>query len=246
MNQRIRVTNSSRRLLTLLACVLIATLTVPATASLAAPTTPVDVTSSGEPAASVLVPTAAPDPAAPQLSIAIDNGKTATMTGDKLDYVITVQNLGVADLDGLRVNQSLPPGMDFGTADADGAVDAGYVIWTVDLKATTTATFHTTMTVTATPAELLRLATVACASIAVDSPPVVCASHSDQLPAGAAAEAAKENALVVVPDPESQTWWYVLAGVAVAVGLAALGMWWVISRRRRAQPKEADALVLTR
>ncbi len=184
-------------------------------------------------------------PEGPQLSIGIDNGRTSTTTGDQLDYVITVQNLGTADVDGLLINQSLPTGMDFSTADSGGTADAGYVTWTVDLKATTTATFHTTMTVTATPAELLRLASVACASISANSPPIVCASHSDQLPAGASAEAAQQS-MAAPPAAETQPWWYVLAGLAVFVVLGGLVAWWVIRRRRPAQPEEADALALTR
>ena len=242
MNEGTRRTSPTRRLLGLAACLLLTALVLPATPSIAAPTAPVE---ESDAVASAPAEPAAINPDAPQLSIAIDNGKTTATTGDKLDYVITVQNLGVTDLDALRINQSLPTGMEFGTADSDGTAEAGFVTWTVDLKATTAATFHITMTVTATPAELLRLATVACASIAADSPPIVCASHSDQLPAGAAAEAAQQ-AVVAPQAPDGQPWWYVAAGLAVVVGLGGLVAWWVIRRQRRAEPEEADALALSR
>ena len=177
-------------------------------------------------------------PASPQLSIAIDNGKKSTTIGDTLDYVITVQNLGTADVDGLLIAQSLPSGLDFGTADAGGTADASEVTWNLDLKATTTATFHTTMTVTATPAELLRLASVVCANSSADGSPIVCAAHSDQLPAGAAAEAAASALAGDATTPASgiSSWWYLGGGIGVVVVVAALAV--LLVRRRVASPTE--------
>ena len=177
-------------------------------------------------------------PVSPQLSIAIDNGRTSTTIGDILDYVITVQNLGTADVDGLFIAQSVPSGLDFGTADAGGTADASAVAWNLDLKATTTATFHTTMTVTATPAELLRLASVVCARTTADGPPIVCATHSDQLPAGAAAEAALAALSGDAATPESGTssWWYLGGGIGLVVVIAALAV--LLVRRRTASPTE--------
>ena len=189
-------------------------------------------------ATAVADPVVVQAPAGPQLSIAIDNGRTSTTTGDKLDYVITVSNLGTTDIDGLLVNQTLPAGMTFGSADSSGTADAGKVSWTVDLKATETATLHTSMTVTATPAELLRLATVACASISADGPPIVCASDSDQLPAGAAAEAAASALAGDATTPASgiSSWWYLGGGIGVVVVVAALAV--LLVRRRAAPPTE--------
>jgi len=177
-------------------------------------------------------------PVSPQLSIAIDNGRTSTTIGDILDYVITVQNLGTADVDGLLIAQSVPSGLDFGTADAGGTADASAVTWNLDLKATTTATFHTTMTVTATPAELLRLASVVCASSSADGPPIVCAAHSDQLPAGAAAEAAATALAGDATTPASgiSSWWYLGGGIGLVVVVAALAV--LLVRRRAAPPTE--------
>jgi len=186
-----------------------------------------------------VVAAAAGAPASPQLSIAIDNGRKSATSGDTLDYVITVQNLGTADVDGLLIAQSLPSGLDFGTADAGGTADASEVTWNLDLKATTTATFHTTMTVTATPAELLRLASVVCASASADGPPIVCAAHSDQLPAGAAAEAAAATALAgdaTTPASGISSWWYLGGGIGVVVVVAALAV--LLVRRRVASPTE--------
>lgn len=124
-----------------------------------------------------------------QLSIAIDNGRTAVRVGDKLTYRITVQNLGQHRIAGLRVTQSLPPGLIFGSADSRGVSKAGQVSWRLDLKAGAKATVETTTTVSKTPDTLLRLASVACASISAKGSPNVCAADSDQLPAGASAAA---------------------------------------------------------
>jgi len=197
-----------------------------------------DPPAAGPPTSAAASAAAATAPAVtgPQLSIAVDNGKTSTTTGDQLDYVITLQNLGSTDVHGLLVDQSLPTGLQFGTADSGGAADAKGVNWTVDLKATQTATFHTTMTVAATPAELLRLATVACASTSAAGPPIVCASHSDQLPAGAVAEAAKAAMdQPAEPEPGNRLWWYI-GGACVLIAAIAAATLLVIRRRSGEQP----------
>ena len=200
------------------------------------PTTTAEATTAVATTATTTAADAAPAPTGPQLSIAVDNGKTSTTTGDQLDYVITLQNLGSTDVDGLLVDQSLPTGLQFGTADSGGAADAKGVNWTVDLKATQTATFHTTMTVGATPAELLRLATVACASTSAAGPPIVCASHSDQLPAGAAADANQAAmSQPVEPTPDSNLWWYIIGAAGVLIAAIAATLMLVTRRRAGGQ-----------
>jgi uncharacterized repeat protein (TIGR01451 family) len=165
---------------------------------------------------------------APQLSIAVDNGKTSTTTGDTLDYAITIRNLGTADVAGLKVTQTMPAGLTFKTADAAGTEKTGGIGWTVDVATAGEAVLHSTMAVTDTPPELLRLATVACASMSADGPPIVCASHSDQLPAGASAVAA---AAAAAAPPSSLLPWYVAGGIAVVL-IAVLIV--VVLRRRTA------------
>jgi uncharacterized repeat protein (TIGR01451 family) len=168
-------------------------------------------------------------PAGPQLSIAIDNGRTSTSAGDTPTYTITVRNLGTTDVDGLEVTQSVPPGLRFESADPAATAQTGSVGWTLDLKAAGAATFHTTMTVLQTPAELLRLATVACARTSADGPPIVCASHSDQLPAGANAQAGRAASGPAAPSPGPNRWY--LAGGAV-LAVAALALAALMLRRR--------------
>lgn len=129
-------------------------------------------------------------PAEPQLSIDVDNGKASTTAGDKLDYTITVTNLGTSTVN-LVVTQSVPAGASFRSADARGQHRAGTVSWPVTVKATGKVSLRSGLVVKAgTPRELLRLATVTCARLKAPSPPLVCASDSDLLPAGAAAQTA--------------------------------------------------------
>jgi uncharacterized repeat protein (TIGR01451 family) len=178
------------------------------------------------------IPTAAAAPAdGPQLSITVDNGRTATSAGDTLDSAITVRNLGTAEVTDLTVTQTVPPGLVFGSADAAGVADRDRISWTVDLAATTETVVRSTMTVSETPPELLRLATVACAATSADGPPIVCASDSDQLPAGAAAEVAHAEEAAAVASSELLRWYLVGGAVLVVAAVAVL----LLIRRRRAQ-----------
>jgi uncharacterized repeat protein (TIGR01451 family) len=144
----------------------------------------------------------------PQLAIAVDNGRTAVVEGDVLTYEITVRNLATTALS-IDVTQSVPPGLTFASATADGLRVDDVVRWDVDLAALAEVSLQTSMTVGPTPDDLLRLATVACAGRSADGPAVVCASHSDTLPAAA-------TATVVVADSASSTWWYLVPGLTAA------------------------------
>ena len=135
-----------------------------------------------------LAPATPVDPG-PQLSINLDNGKTSAVDGDKLDYVITIHNLGTDDVAGLLVNQSLPAGLEFGSADSGGAAGADDVNWTLDLKATPDGDLSHLDDGRRHTRRVAAPGFVACARSTADGPPIVCASHSDQLPAGAIAEA---------------------------------------------------------
>ncbi|GLZ42377.1 hypothetical protein [Actinokineospora sp. NBRC 105648] len=176
-------------------------------------------------------PTVANPAAAAQLRIAIDNGRTSATVGDTLVYAVTVHNLGTTDLTALRVTQSAPTGLTFGSADSAGAAEAGGVAWDIDLKAGAEAVLHSTMTVAGTPPELLRLATVACAARSADDPPIVCAAHSDQLPAGAAAAVG-----AAPPAANHLVGWYG-AGGAVLLGCVLAAV--LLVRRRHRTPSTA-------
>jgi uncharacterized repeat protein (TIGR01451 family) len=164
----------------------------------------------------------------PQLSVAIDDGQSSAAVDDELTYAITVQNLGDAPVDGLVVTQTRPDGLAFGSADAAGADRDGFVRWVVDVPATGKVVVHSTMTVTKTPKTLLRIASVACAAESADAAPLVCATDSDQLPAGASATTADEPGHHR-DGPSSDTPW-ALAGAAAAVAVAIAAL--VVRRRR--------------
>lgn len=173
-----------------------------------------------------------PDPT--QLSITIDNDKTSVVEGDTLDFAVTVENLGTEDITDLVVSQTQPPGLLIQSADADGDTGSGQVTWTVDLPKGAAATLNSVMAVQGTPDDLLRLATVACATLAPGDPPLVCAAHSAQLPAGAAAEANAAAMAAVTPADEDRTWWYVAGGVVIVV-LGAIAVLAIAALRRRAR-----------
>jgi len=170
-------------------------------------------------------PAGAAEPAAPQLSISIDNGRTSAEVGDQLSYSITVENLGPDAVKRLLITQTMPPGLTADSADTDGVVKPEQVTWRVNLKAADTKTLVAKATVSKTSKQTLRLAAVVCASTGAEAPPIVCASHSDQLAAGAAAEAAAKAA--AKPDDDGMPWAWLTAGTA-AVLLAGL----LIARRR--------------
>jgi uncharacterized repeat protein (TIGR01451 family) len=200
------------------------------------------VVSAGLLAASVPPPAdpapADPPPAevtAPELSIAISDGTEAAASGDELSYTIDVENLGSSDVFDLTITQSVPEGLSFSSADNGGALEASTVSWSIELAAGQAASLGTTMTVGETPAELLRLATVACALPAPADPPIVCASDSDILPAGVAAEEASESA---AEGSDDSTGWIVAAGVSgAAVIVVAVIVVLVVRRRRPGSPK---------
>lgn len=176
--------------------------------------------------------------AVPQLSIAVDNGRPSAAVGDAPTYTITIRNLGTTRVKGLRVTQSVPTGLTFKSADAAGIAKGGSVSWRMNMKATSKATLHTTMTVSKTPRDLLRLATVACASLSAKGPPIVCASDSDQLPAGASAEASKAaTGSATAASSTRRNAWYVAGGIggtALIIGALAL------MARRRSLRRPAD------
>jgi uncharacterized repeat protein (TIGR01451 family) len=127
------------------------------------------------------------DAAAPDLSIAIDDGHTDVRAGDHLTYTVRIRNIGTVDATDLLVTQTLPAGARFGSADRDGAFRDGTVTWRTDLRSGRNTVFGVRAEVTKPPPGLLRLAAVVCVAAHADSRPIVCAADSDRLPAGGAA-----------------------------------------------------------
>lgn len=170
-------------------------------------------------------------PPGPQLSVSIDDGRTTAAAGDRLTYTITVRNLGTGNLSGLDLTQSVPPGATVGATNPTGTTHAGAIRWRLAVRASGTAEFHTTVTVRNTPADLLRLASVACVNTSGQTRPLVCATHSDELPAGAALAGRRAQAATTV---SRHVTWYVGIGLGVLV-VAGVAMALVASKRRRAR-----------
>jgi uncharacterized repeat protein (TIGR01451 family) len=189
----------------------------------------------GATAATAAVDSAQPAP--PQLSIAVTDDTGETTAGDELAYVITVENTGSTDVPGLVITQTLPVELQLVSTDPAVAADGDAVSWTVDLAAAQTATFRSGATVGETPDTLLRLATTVCAAVSPTDAPLVCASDSDELPAGAAAAAAADSAEddATAPLP-GWLWPVVIAAIALLVVLLVLGL----LLRRRGRPAAAD------
>ncbi|MCW2495752.1 hypothetical protein [Jatrophihabitans sp.] len=170
--------------------------------------------------------------AGPQLSVSVSDGRASAASGDRLSYAIRLTNLGQKRVGSLVVTQTVPTGLHFTSQAPPGTARPGTVTWTSTLAPSASNAFHTTMAVTATPAQLLRLATVVCVSASAKAAPIVCASDSDQLPAGAAAQASRaprEDA-ATSRAAASAAPWYWGGGVAVLLVLS-----WLVLRRVRSR-----------
>lgn len=179
-------------------------------------------------------------PAAPALRISIDNGRTATRTGDQLRYTVEVRNTGTVAVKRLTITQSVPVGLRVVSADRAGVVGSGQVRWTVALPSGRTERFRSTATVGATPSGLLRLASVACATLPAVRTPIVCAAHSDQLPAGAGVSAVSAVPDPASPGPASPGRAILLPTMVGSLLLLGVLTGWVVRRRKR-RPAEPTA-----
>ena len=167
--------------------------------------------------------TRAPSSAAPALTISVSDGRTAANQGDQLTYLVSVRDAGTASAPHLKITQTLSAGLDFLSASPHGTAADGKVTWPAAIPAGGTKTFRVVARVTRTPARMLRLAAVACASAEGSTRPIVCAAHLDRLPAltaASASQAAGTSDLVPLG--------YAAAALAV-LAVAALA---VIARRR--------------
>ncbi len=167
--------------------------------------------------------TAARPSGVPRLTISITDGRTAVKPGDQLTYLVSVQDNGTRGAPHLKITQTLPAGLEFLSASGHGVAAHGQVAWSAGLAAGGTETFRVAARVTRTPAQLLRLAAVACAAAPGSSSPIVCAAHLDRLPAATTAPA---------PRASASSGWTPLAYAGLALAVLALGVLTVIVGRR--------------
>jgi uncharacterized repeat protein (TIGR01451 family) len=167
---------------------------------------------------------------APGLTISISDGRVAARAGDKLTYTVSVRNSGTVAVRGLKVIQTLSPGLVFLSASDHGVAASGQVSWTASLPVGDKRTFVDITRVTTTPTTQLRLAAVACVTLPGSSRPIVCAAHLDRLPAAAASTTRSGHSVGDVPA-------YTVVGLAVL----ALGLVTAIVARHRGRLRRQPA-----
>lgn len=177
-----------------------------------------------------LLPAAPAHAAAPQLSVAIDDGQSQVRSGDTTRYTLTVTNLGGKAVRDLHVTQTVPSGSEVSAVGHDGAERKGTLRWSLNVPAGRSVTVTSSLRVAEDlPPDLFRLATVACAATSPDAAPIVCASDSDELPAGAAALQQQPDAPAAVGRPV----WLLPSVLGTGVLAVALAVALVLARRRR-------------
>ena len=177
---------------------------------------------------------AAPALRVPALTISISEGHVAARAGDELTYTVSVRDSGAVAVPRLTVSATLPAELELLSASDHGVAASGHVSWPASLPAGGTRTFRVVTRVTRTPAALLRLAAVACATLPGSSSPVVCAAHLDRLPAAAGAAAAAAASASRPARAASNRLAYTAAGLA-ALAVLALGLLTAIAVRRRSR-----------
>jgi uncharacterized repeat protein (TIGR01451 family) len=162
----------------------------------------------------------------PRLSISVSDYRTSAKIGDRLSYAVSIRNVGTAEVPHLTITLTLPRGVPLSSISRHGASAGEKVTWHASVPAGRTQTFRATGQVNRPPAQMARLAAVACAAAKSGGNPIVCAADLDRSPAGAVAAAVKSGragdstgALVTV------------GGVAVSVAAAIALV--VVSRRTR-------------
>jgi uncharacterized repeat protein (TIGR01451 family) len=194
----------------------------------------------GTTAAASPPPTPTPSPArtpaatgSPQLNIVVTDNQTAAKMGDRLTYQTTVRNTGSNEARNLLLTQTASPGLKIATATQDGIVQGNKVSWQVTVKPGASASRGITVIVTQSPVDLLRLASIACASSGAGKAPIVCASDLDKLPAAEVASGTTLESKSASTHSDNGKFWY--AGGAIAVAVLVGGALGLRHRRRKAR-----------
>jgi hypothetical protein len=179
--------------------------------------------------AGAVVPVGAPASAAPAplLAIAVDDGARQVEAGQAMDYKITLRNDGTAAVP-LTVTVDAPAALTGLAPDSSGTVAGHTVRWQVTVPARGQSELRVAGRVAGTaPADLTRLALVACATLPDGKAPIVCGTDQDGVARPAPA-----------PAPARPAWWrWPLTGLA---GLQVLTVPGTILWRRRRVPSFAS------
>jgi uncharacterized repeat protein (TIGR01451 family) len=164
--------------------------------------------------------------AGPRLSIGVSDDRASAKVGDRLSYTVSVRNVGTAEVPHLTITLTLPRGVPLSAISRHGTSAGEKATWHASVPAGRTETFRATGQVNRPPAQMVRLAAVACAAAKSGGNPIVCAADLDRTPAGAAAAAVKSGR------PGDPTGTLVTVGGA-AVAVCAVIAFVVVSRRTR-------------
>ncbi|UZJ30537.1 hypothetical protein [Streptomyces endophytica] len=188
------------------------------------------VTLPGPPAAAYAPQVAQAAPAV-SVTVAVTDGTDDAEAGRRLDYRVTVHNLGADDVHGVRVEQRMPATTTSVTA-SDGVVEGRgteerKVTWRADLPARDIQVFTAEAVLgdrpggaaTAAPGTL-RAAATACVYLGDSYAPVACSGDVDDLPESRAED----------PGGGGWVWWATAAAAAALLGPGAVR----VVRRRRA------------
>jgi len=177
--------------------------------------------------AGAVAPVGAPASAAPAplLAIAVDDGARQVEAGQAMHYKITLRNHGTAAVP-LTVTVDAPAALTGLAPDSSGTVAGHTVRWQVTVPARGESELLVAGGVAGTvPADLTRLALVACATLPDGKAPIVCGTDQD----GVARPA---------PAPARPAWWrWPLVGLA---GLQVLTVPGTLLWRRRRVPAFAS------
>ncbi|GLU47617.1 hypothetical protein [Nocardiopsis ansamitocini] len=176
------------------------------------------------------------DPAdLPALAISLTDSRDRIEPGEETDYTLTLRNDGERAVEGITLAQTGPPELEFRRPGEGGQVRGGAVTWQLSLEPGEEAVRTVTALMNETGSDVWRVAVTACAGLAADPAPIVCASDANLLPAATAADTAvRDTGLTGLPAPLLKA---VCAAAALALLVAAaagLLYWRRTSMERRA------------
>lgn len=176
---------------------------------------------------------------APEITISVGDGRVAVRPGDALTYRVSLRNAGTVSARRLEVSQTLSAGLEVTGASGSGVARAERVTWSTAVPAGGTRTFVVTARVTRPPAQMLRLAAIACVSLPGARQPIVCAADLDKLPVAPAHKAGKAGPGRRRPGPGILP--YAAAGIAALAGCLFAVLFTRRTRLRRRPPAPVTA-----